>query len=106
MHLQSDRVDFIKLMLDANKMGMNSAPDTELEMKADEEDGEEENGEVTTTSNEKNGKQNSSRVLKQMTMKVRIGMHTWSTQSIYKSHVTVQKIAQRTPQIKVFYHQQ
>ena len=53
-------------MLDANEMGLRTASDIELEMKADDE---EENGEVTT-STDKNGKQHSTRILKQMTMKV------------------------------------
>ena len=63
---QSTRVDFIKLMLDANELGLKATSDAELEMKADDE---EENGEVTT-STDKNDKQDSTRILKQMTMKV------------------------------------
>ena len=53
-------------MLDANELGLKATSDAELEMKADDE---EENGEVTT-STDKNDKQDSTRILKQMTMKV------------------------------------
>ena len=63
---QSTRVDFIKLMLDANEMGLKTTSEKELEMKADDE---EEKGEVTA-STDKNGKEHSTRILKQMTMKV------------------------------------
>ena len=52
-------------MLDANELGLKATPDIELEMKADDK---EENGEVTST--DKNGNQQPTRIMKQMTMKV------------------------------------
>ena len=60
-------------MLDANELGLKATSDAELEMKADDE---EENGEVTT-STDKNDKQGSTRILKQMTMKVFDSYWNW-----------------------------
>ena len=59
-------MDFIKLMLDANEAELNSS-NTELEMKVDDE---EENGDVTSTTENDKSKVTSSRILKHMSLKV------------------------------------
>ena len=59
-------MDFIKLMLDANEAELNSS-NAELEMKVDDE---EENGDVTSTTENDKSKVTSSRILKHMSLKV------------------------------------
>ena len=62
---QSGRVDFVKLMLDANKAGIKAASEAELEMTVD--------GDESEKSSTENGQQkDSARILKRMTLEVRV----------------------------------